>query len=54
MIDVRRGELRVLYDHQVFEEQTFGGISRYFMELFSTKSGVEAEIAVKCSDNIHR
>jgi len=45
--------LRVLYDHQVFEEQNFGGISRYFMELFSSNSGFEAEIAVKFSDNIH-
>jgi len=45
--------LRVLYDHQIFEEQNFGGISRYFMELFSSNSGFEAEIAVKCSDNIH-
>jgi glycosyltransferase involved in cell wall biosynthesis len=53
MIDPRRVELRVLYDHQVFEEQNFGGISRYFMELFSGNSGFEAEIAVKFSDNLH-
>ena len=53
MIDARRVELRVLYDHQVFEEQNFGGISRYFIELFSSNSGFEAEIAIKYSDNIH-
>ena len=25
--------MRVFYDHQIFCEQTFGGISRYFYEL---------------------
>lgn len=45
--------MRVLYDHQVFEKQNFGGISRYFLELLSGHSGFEAEIAVTYSNNLH-
>ena len=29
--------LKILYDHQIFEAQKFGGISRYFYELISSK-----------------
>jgi len=45
--------MRVLYDHQIFQEQEFGGISRYFAELYSNRSMFEAEIAVVRSDNRH-
>lgn len=27
--------MKILYDHQIFEQQKFGGISRYFCELFN-------------------
>lgn len=43
--------MRILYDHQVFQEQTVGGISRYIMELFRNAGGFEAEIAIAYSDN---
>ncbi len=29
--------MKILYDHQIFEAQKFGGISRYFYELMSSK-----------------
>ncbi len=45
--------MRVLYDHQIFQEQNFGGVSRYFTELYSNASGFSAEIAVVRSDNQH-
>ncbi len=45
--------MRVLYDHQIFQEQSFGGVSRYFMELYSAGSDFEPEIAVRHSDNRH-
>jgi len=45
--------MRVLYDHQIFQEQDFGGVSRYFTELYSNCSAFDAEIAVVRSDNRH-
>lgn len=45
--------MRVLYDHQVFEMQNFGGISRYFVELFSEATKYEPEIALRYSNNLH-
>src|SRR5262249_41241894 len=32
-MNVVNGNLRVLYDHQIFSWQNYGGISRYFCEL---------------------
>jgi glycosyltransferase involved in cell wall biosynthesis len=43
--------MKVLYDHQIFESQNFGGISRYFAELI--KFNPEAELSLKYSDNIY-
>ena len=45
--------MRILYDHQIFQEQDFGGVSRYFTELYSNRSAFDAEIAVVRSDNRH-
>jgi len=45
--------MRVLYDHQTFELQDFGGISRYFVELLRNCVGFEVDLALKRSSNIH-
>jgi glycosyltransferase involved in cell wall biosynthesis len=42
--------MKVLYDHQIFDWQNFGGISRYFIELI--KFNPMAELSLKYSDNI--
>lgn len=46
--------LKVLYDHPVFTYQRYGGISRYFAELFRQfrdLPGIEWTLAAACSDN---
>jgi glycosyltransferase involved in cell wall biosynthesis len=43
--------MKVLYDHQVFEFQNIGGISRYFAELI--KRNPLAQLSLKYSDNIY-
>jgi len=43
--------MKILYDHQAFELQKIGGISRYFSELI--KCNPVAEFSVKYSDNIY-
>lgn len=43
--------MKVLFDHQTFELQTFGGISRYFVELLQNGVGIEVELALKRSSN---
>lgn len=48
--------MRVLYDHQIFIQQYFGGISRYFcqiMDQFSHDSQVDFRIALRYSQNDH-
>ena len=46
--------MKVLYDHQAFTFQRFGGVSKCFCELISNMpNNVEAIIAVKESDNVH-
>jgi len=48
--------MRVLFDHQIFSYQTFGGISRYFFELmnqFVDFGDAECELAVRYSDNAY-
>lgn len=49
--------MRVLYDHQIFTWQNFGGISRYFadlLEAFSADSSrVAAALALRYSDNAY-
>lgn len=46
--------MKILFDHQIFSQQNFGGISRYFTELmnyfYQTKI-VEFELSLKYSDN---
>jgi glycosyltransferase involved in cell wall biosynthesis len=46
--------MKVLYDHQAFSMQTYGGVSRYFSELmhsFSREDGVDWRLALKASNN---
>ncbi len=46
--------MKVLYDHQIFEWQRYGGVSRYFVELlrhFQAGGPVSAELALACSCN---
>ena len=46
--------MRILYDHQIFDLQRFGGISRYFAELFKCMDRLQscdASIAIKHSMN---
>lgn len=46
--------MRVLYDHQIFQLQKFGGISRYFSNLicaFNEKDNIIPNIAIRYSDN---
>jgi len=43
--------MKVLYDHQIFENQDYGGISRYFTELI--QNNPSAQISLKYSDNIY-
>ncbi|MFH1352772.1 MAG: glycosyltransferase family 1 protein [bacterium] len=48
--------MKVLFDHQIFEAQTAGGISRYFSELithFNRRGGITAIIPAMRSDNIY-
>lgn len=46
--------MKILYDHQAFTFQKFGGVSRCFCELIlHMPHGVETEISVKQSDNVH-
>jgi len=44
-------ELKVLYDHQIFDSQRIGGISRYFVELI--KYNPSAVFSVKYSENVY-
>jgi glycosyltransferase involved in cell wall biosynthesis len=43
--------MKVLYDHQIFESQNIGGISRYFVELI--KRNPSARLSLKYSDNYY-
>ena len=47
--------MKVLYDHQIFEYQKTGGISRYFVELFKhfDTNSINFEIALKFSNNLY-
>ena len=48
--------MKVKYDHQVFEVQKYGGISRYFYELvnqFDTLDEVETNITLLLSNNYY-
>jgi len=46
--------MRILYDHQIFTQQHYGGVSRYFCELmsqFSKDPTMDFSIALRCSQN---
>lgn len=46
--------MKVLYDHQAFTFQRFGGVSKCFCELISNMpADISTEIAVKESENVH-
>jgi len=46
--------MNILYDHQIFGMQKFGGISRYFVELMSRlPDGCRFDNAVVFSDNVY-
>ena len=48
--------MKVLYDHQIFINQIFGGISRYFFELmkyFKNDNEIKYELSLKYSNNYH-
>jgi len=43
--------MKVLYDHQIFDSQKIGGISRYFSELM--KFNPDADLSINFTDNIY-
>lgn len=46
--------MEVLYDHQIFSSQIYGGISRYFVELmknFENNDAIEYKLFLKYSNN---
>ena len=48
--------MKILIDHQIFEMQKFGGISRYFFELllqFQNTDNIDVELSLNYSDNIY-
>ncbi len=46
--------MKVLYDHQIFERQRFGGISRYFVELIRGLHGTAAvDVALALARSMH-
>jgi glycosyltransferase involved in cell wall biosynthesis len=50
----REHSMKVLYDHQIFTSQVFGGISRYFFELlrrFARSEGIQFDLALRRSNN---
>jgi glycosyltransferase involved in cell wall biosynthesis len=46
-------KMKILYDHQIFSLQKYGGISRYFAEIISHINGAATEIALKYSANVN-
>ena len=48
--------MKILYDHQIFSLQKYGGISRYFCELYShllTMDTIHPEISILYSENTY-
>lgn len=43
--------MKILYDHQIFASQTYGGVSRYFAEIIRHIPSTEWEITVTLSNN---
>ena len=47
-------EIKVLYDHQIFSKQLYGGISRYHIELYKRiqcRNVIDPELAILVSNN---
>jgi len=36
--------MRIVYDHQIFYQQSYGGISRYFSKLISEMNELQCEV----------
>lgn len=48
----KKNEMKVLYDHQIFEHQRIGGVSRYFTEIIRhLPKDVEADVSIQYSFN---
>lgn len=46
--------MKVLYDHQAFTYQTWGGVSKSFCELIKNRpTGLQYDISIKESNNVH-
>ena len=48
--------MKVLFDHQIFNRQRFGGISRYFANIYETihhSPDITAELSVLYSENYY-
>ncbi len=48
--------MKILFDHQIFSYERFGGISRYFAQLIThcqTNQNCHADLSLKYSDNIY-
>lgn len=46
--------MKVLFDHQIFSIQKYGGISRYFVQIISNlPRSIDWELAVKYTDNMY-
>ena len=45
--------MKVLYDHQAFTYQQFGGVSNYYVELFKNASNFEAILALQYTNNVY-
>lgn len=48
--------MKVLFDHQIFNRQRYGGISRYFANIYNAakkSSNIEADIAILYSENYY-
>lgn len=46
--------MRVFYDSSIFSRQTFGGISRYIVDLINNlPSDVHPMLGIRASDNIY-
>ena len=44
--------MKILYDHQMFSMQKYGGVTRYFCDLMNNlPSWVESELGVEYSEN---
>ena len=48
--------MKILFDHQIFSYEKYGGISRYFSQLIKhcqTNQNVDVDLSLKYSDNVY-